>query len=295
MRPLRLALILASLVTASSLFAADGDGLRTRLAKLKPSEGWAETTPARVAVGNGLFELIDGGAELYQEFGFREAISWTLASPTKATIQVELYQMTDPAAAFGQLSLMQSGKYTRGELGQGSLRFSYYLALWSGPFFVSVTGSKDDAATQAEVDKLGAQLALDLPRTVGIPKWFALLPPNGLKEHKYFRGPIGLSNIQIGEVAQLFKPKQGLVGIYPGCKVLMLHLSNAADAAAQVEQASKAAAARPTITGIKSDAAGFTCTDGDRNQITVLVRDRDLYAFVYTDEAAYRAVIGQPN
>jgi hypothetical protein len=294
MRPLRFALILATLVTASSLCAADGDGLRVRFAKLKPSEGWTETAPPRVAIGNGLFELIDGGAELYQEFGFREAISWTLSSPTKTTIQVELYQMTDPAAAFGQLSLMQSGKYTRGELGQGSLRFSYYLTFWSGPFFVSVTGSQADAATQAEVDKIGNQLALDLPRTVGIPKWFALLPPTGLEERKYFRGPIGLSNIQLGEVAQLFTPKLGIVGIYPGCKVLMLHLASAADATAQVEQATKTAAARPTITGIKSDASGFTCMDGERNRISVLTRDRDLYAFVYTDDAAYRAVLGQP-
>lgn len=299
MHPLRLRSVLSvaticgllSLRTAG--IAAEGDSLRTLVAQLKPSTSWAASEPARVAIGDNLFDLIDGGAELYHEFGFKQAISWQLETPARASIQVELYEMTDAAAAYGEFSLMQSGKFTHGTVGQGSLRFGYYTAFWSGHYFASVTGAQADAPTQAEVDRLAGQLAALLPHDGALPGWFAHLPAQGLQERKYFRGKIGLANIPVGEVSELFDSREGLVATYPGCRLLLLHFPTAAEADAGLALSAKTAAGRPTLTALTTDAAGFSGTDGDGNRIVVRTRGGDLLAFVFTDEAAYRTLAGQ--
>ncbi|MBK8476921.1 MAG: hypothetical protein IPL39_11625 [Opitutaceae bacterium] len=290
---LALATLCAALATTPALRAADGDALLALLARLEPAAGWTAPEPARVAVGDGLFDLIDGGAELYHEFGFRQAASWQLETKARASIQVELYEMADAPAAYGEWSLMQSGKFTPGRLGQGSLRFGYYLAFWSGPYFASVTGAQADAATQAEVDRLGAQLAALLPPSGELPAWFTRLPAQDLQERKYFRGRIGLSNIPLGEITELFDSKEGLVATYPGCKLLLLHFASTDAAVAQLAASAILATARPTLTGVKADASVSPCTDTDGNHIVVRTRGEDLLAFVFTDEARFHAVAGQ--
>lgn len=290
---LSVAAVCATLTLGAPLPAADGDELRSLLARLEPAAGWTASEPARVAVGDGLFDLIDGGAELYHEFGFRQAASWQLETKTRASIQVELYEMADAAAAYGEWSLMQSGKFTPGQLGQGSLRFGYYLAFWSGSYFASVTGAQADAATQAEVDRLGAQLAALLPPTGQLPAWFARLPTQGMQERKHFRGRIGLSNIPLGEVTELFDSQEGLVATYPGCKLLLLHFASADAAVAQLTASAVLASARSSLAGLKADAGGYTCTDADGNHLVVRTRGEDLLAFLFTDEAAYLKVAGQ--
>ena len=287
---LAVAVLGAALALTAPLHAAEGDELRALIGKLQPSAGWTATEPVRVAVGDGLFELIDGGAELYHEFGFRQAASWSLATAAHASIQVELYEMRDATAAYGVLSLMQSGRFTHGELGQGSLRFGYYLAFWSGPYFACVTAAQADATTQAEVDRLGTQLAALLPHNGELPAWFTFLPAQNLQERKYFHGRIGLSNIPLGEVTELFDSHEGLVATYPGCRVLLLHFPTPDEAVAQLAASAVRATARPSLTGVKADTAGFTCADADGHQIAVRTHGADLLAFVFTDEAAYHSL-----
>ena len=290
MRRLATFLILATACLAASA-AEDPAAL---VAKLAPSAGWSAPEAPRVATHDTLFDLIDGGAELYHEYGFIRAVSWSLACPAGGSIQVELYEMAAAPAAYGVWSLMQTGKFTRGDLGQGSLRFSYYVAFWSGPYFASVTGAQADAATQSEVDRLAAQLATVLPRDGELPAWFTGLPAQNLQKRKYFRGRIGLSNIPLGEVTELFDSHEGLVATYPGCRLLLLHFRTPDEAVAQLAAAAIRATARPSLTGVEADAAGgFTCSDRDGQRIAVRTRGADLLAFVFTDEAAFRALADQ--
>ena len=234
-------------IACSSAFATDAP--ESIVAKLQPAAGWTAPEPARTAVGTGLFELIDGGAELYHEFGFKRAASWSLETAERSSIQVELYEMTDAAAAYGVWSLMQTGSYTRGTLGQGSLRFGYYVAFWSGSYFASVTGARSDAATQAEVDRLAAQLAALLPSDGKLPAWFEQLPSTGAREQKYFRGKIGLSNIVAGPAADLVDGSEGLFAEYPDRQVILYHFATEQEAARQLEAARNRTSSRPLTAG----------------------------------------------
>ena len=215
-RLLATALCTTLAIASGPAFATDAP--EAIVAKLQPAAGWTAPEPARVAVGTGLFELIDGGAELYHEFGFKRAAAWSLETAERSSIQIELYEMTDAAAAYGVWSMMQTGTYTRGTLGHGSLRFGYYVAFWSGAYFASVTGARPDTATQAEVDRLAAQLAALLPSDRWAPASLLriLLGVHPQDPHpKYFRGRIGLSNIATPALLELFAPSEGTVLEHP--------------------------------------------------------------------------------
>jgi hypothetical protein len=235
--PRTLATALCATLAIASCPAFAADAPESIVAKLQPAAGWTEPEPARVAVGTGLFELIDGGAELYHEFGFKRAASWSLETAERSSIQIELYEMTDAAAAYGVWSIMQTGTYTRGTLGQGSLRFGYYVTFWSGSYFASVTGARPDTATQAEVDRLAAQLAAQLPSDGTLPAWFDQLSSTGARERRYFRGKIGLSNIAAGPAADLVDGGEGLFAKYPDRQVLLFHFASEQEAARKLAEA----------------------------------------------------------
>jgi hypothetical protein len=270
----RLALLLLSVL---QLHAAEDPA--ALVAKLTPTAGWQAPEPARVAVGDDLFDLIDGGAELYHEYGFKRAVSWQLENAARSMIQVELYEMVDAPAAYGVWSLMQTGKYQRGTLGQGSVRFGYYVAFWSGPYFASVTGAQPDAATQAEVDRLANALAAQLPRDGALPTWFAHAPTAGLQSCKYFRGRIGLSNILVREAVGLIGPSEGIVADYEGGQLVVIPCPDRETARLRCAAALDRLKERPTTVRIQATSESFTIpAEGDEGTL-VCFDDRAIYVF----------------
>ena len=249
MSPFHSSRLLASALCAglalASTTAFPADAPESIIAKLQPAAGWTAPDSVRTATGTSLFELIDGGAELYHEFGFKRAAAWSLETAERASIQIELYEMTDAPAAFGVWSIMQTGQFTHGTLGQGSLRFGYYVAFWSGSYFASVTGARADATTQAEVDRLAAQLAALIPRDGILPGWFDGLPSAGMGTRKYFRGKIALSNIESSHGADLVDGSEGILAEYADRRVVILHFGSEQEAAQKLAEAQhKAQAAK---------------------------------------------------
>ena len=72
--------------------------------------GWEADGPPRVFIEKDLFNHIDGGAELFLEFGFAK-LRVQPYSGEKAELVGELYEMTGPAAALG-IYLMNAGRET---------------------------------------------------------------------------------------------------------------------------------------------------------------------------------------
>jgi len=56
-----------------------------------------------------LFDLIDGGASLFLEYGFVRAYAAEYGDSAQRFLSVELYEMSDPTAAFGVFSSLSAG------------------------------------------------------------------------------------------------------------------------------------------------------------------------------------------
>lgn len=118
---------------------------RTDLSGLLPSDkeldGWALLEAPRHAEGDGLFALINGGAELYLKLGFQRAVIADYANKSDQSVTLEIYEMDTPEAA-AKLYEKKAGK--EGEsifLGDTAVFNKYYLNFRQGKFLVTLTGS----------------------------------------------------------------------------------------------------------------------------------------------------------
>jgi len=113
--------------------------LRNLLPAPERIAGWRLADAPRVFQGEELFDLIDGGAMLYQEYGFTQALACRYAGPASASLQVEIYRMSSDASAYGIYSMMQSAKGAAVDIGQEARLFDDYIAIWKGSYYISVT------------------------------------------------------------------------------------------------------------------------------------------------------------
>ena len=60
-----------------------------------PLDGWALDGEPQVVVGDELFELINGGAELYHQLGFVQAAAAEYVDDSGCAISLEVFEMGD--------------------------------------------------------------------------------------------------------------------------------------------------------------------------------------------------------
>ena len=90
--------------------------------------------------GDDLYQMIDGGADIYHEYGFRQVLSAEYVDGRGKIIKLEMYEMESPAAAYGIYSFKvgEGGKALA--IGQEALLEDYYLNFWKGNLQVTLIG-----------------------------------------------------------------------------------------------------------------------------------------------------------
>jgi hypothetical protein len=117
---------LALALPATAEFPADGF-----------APGWQRSGPVETYAPAALFNVIDGGAELFLEFGFVDLRIQKYAG-AGAEIAVEAYRMQNPAAALG-IYLLKCGRETPvAGIDARNSGDRFQLALLKGNFFVFV-------------------------------------------------------------------------------------------------------------------------------------------------------------
>ncbi len=160
-----------------------------------PSElrNWKLSAAPEIYNPQNLYEYIDGGAELYLSFGFRELISSTYQSSHAAPIRVDIFDMNEPRNAFGVFA--HSRETIEQDFGQGSQYFAGLLLFWQDRYFVSILCSPETELSRNVVFELGHLIESVIADTGQIPALIHRLPPKGLERAsiKYFRHPVWLN------------------------------------------------------------------------------------------------------
>ena len=159
-------------------------------------EGWSPVGPPQEFKGDDLFVYIDGGAEIYLEYGFSRAVVQDYGDAGGRTVSLELFEMTDPAAAFGAYSFKTTGKGGTLDLGQGGQLEDYYLNFWKGDYLITITGFNDDQETVRGLLAVAKAADHTVPGEGRRPTIIDILPAEGLDSGSvlYFRGRLGLNN-----------------------------------------------------------------------------------------------------
>jgi len=154
--------------------------------------GWEADGPPRMFVEKDLFNHIDGGAELFLEFGFSKLLVQRYAGE-KAELVLELYEMTEPASALG-IYLMNAGRETPWpEIpARNSSEDAQVIAI-KGRYFLKVDNFEPGAALRPEMIALARTVLAQIP-DLALENPFSMLPDSGRVpgSERLIRGPVGL-------------------------------------------------------------------------------------------------------
>jgi hypothetical protein len=170
------------------------------------SPGWKQAGKTRLFKKADLFNHIDGGAELFLEFGFEDLLVQRYKQDRKE-ITLELYRMENPTAALG-IYLFKCGKET--PLPAIPARNSadpYQFTIVKGNYFLQVNNPDGGDDALAVMRSLAVQVLKELPP--GEPgQLLSLLPERDLLPGSVsiLRGPYALQKIFFfgeGDILQL--------------------------------------------------------------------------------------------
>ncbi len=142
-----------------------------------------------------LYGYIDGGAEIYREYGFVRVAVQDLQNAAEE-IQIEVYRMSDPQAAFGIFSISRHNCGSPVDLPGFICDTRYQLLVARGPFFMTFTNySGDSTARSASVKIAGTLLARVKGGDTEIPDFFRRARWKKLLGNLVFiKGPLGVQN-----------------------------------------------------------------------------------------------------
>ncbi len=111
---------------------------------------------SRTFNGTSLFGYIDGGAELYLEYGF-SVVSVTEITFKDGKYKTEIYKMNGQEEAFGIFSVSKYRCVNMPPLSKFTCQTKYQLQICKGPYYISIinrTGTKTDSIASVTIGKI---------------------------------------------------------------------------------------------------------------------------------------------
>lgn len=175
---------------------------------------WKIKDSVEIYNGENLFSYINGGADIYLEYGFDQVASCKYRNLTATEIQVEIYKMTSDTAAYGIFSLNSSGNGKPVVLGTKAYLYDYYLDLWKDSYFLRFTCNKKDSVFYDTLQMFASFVDNKILNNGSEPWLTNVFNVDNLEflNIKYITGIIGLGNVFNFGHGAIAGFKEGVVG-----------------------------------------------------------------------------------
>lgn len=186
---------------------------------------WRRDGPPQEYKGEDLFLYINGGAEIYREYGFSQVLVQDYVSQKKKSISLEIFEMNSDESAFGMYTFKASPDGRAVELGDGAQLADYYLNFWKGKFLVTLTGFDEEEETREGLLKIARAVEAKVNAKGKIPPLVFLLPEEGLVKTSiiFFKGHLGLFNSYQFFSHDVFRLREGVRANYrQGCSTFII-------------------------------------------------------------------------
>lgn len=226
-------LLVAALLLAgatSALGQSPGDSLLRLLPRPGDLHGWSTLEGPRIYNGEDLFQLIDGGAVLFLEYGYRRTVAVEYRDADDKSINLEIYEMQDPEGAYGIYSIRSGENGRAAEFGQESIVNSYFIMFWKSTYYITIGGSDTSAGCRRGLEMVAKAIDRNISTVGERPRILSLLPRRHLIKQSFVRGTLGLSSIYMPELKDLSRFTEGTLGKYPGYTLLLLSYGDSANA-----------------------------------------------------------------
>lgn len=191
--------------------------------------GWDQEDSVRVFAGEELFTLIDGGADIYFEYGFRQVAAAKYRNNLENSIKLEIFEMSDASAAYGMYSLNAGTHGKKVHIGNEGMLYDYHLMFWKNVFLVFLTGADTTDETKSGIMAMAASIDQRLGAPGEKPTLAACLPSDGLRSCAFIRGNLGLSSFYTFDTKNIFRMKEGIIGIYPAHQLYLFQYNSGSE------------------------------------------------------------------
>ena len=178
--------------------------------------GWRPSDEPQVVEGDDLYMLIDGGADIYHEYGFKRVVIQSYTSEEQRTINVEIYEMINPESSYGIYSFKVGNKGKKVEIGNDGFLESYYLNFWRGRYLATLIGFDTSEETVEGIIGIARAIDSKIGGQDSKPSLVHYLPTKDLRENgfRYLKGNLALFNSYSFDPADLFGLREGVIGAY---------------------------------------------------------------------------------
>ena len=181
-------------------------------------EGWTKHRTLQHYAGKDLYEYINGGAEIYHEYGFVQVIVQDYVNDMGKSVSVEIFEMVSPYSAYGMYTFKTDSKGKRILVGSEAQLADYYMNFWKGPFLVTLTGFDETEETRQGLLNIAEYISSKMSVGRDKPSIVSFLPEEDLVDQslKYFTGYLGLRNSHPFFSLNIAGFEQGIKGDYSG-------------------------------------------------------------------------------
>jgi len=260
-------------------------------------DGWTADDTPQSAGGEDLFLLIDGGAEIFREYGFEQAVFSSYGRKTEngdaISINLEIYEMESPAGAFGIYTFRTSERGERVPIGTCGRLEGYYLNFWKGRFCVSLIGLDPDPVTMAGVRTIAKAVAVRIGEEGARPRLAELLPAEGLGPNgiEYLRGNLALYGKYRFSSDNIFGLTEGATGTYADHTVFLFSYRDETESRKWFENSMDRLAASPDFSGFTRHGNGYSIKDGSGNCLRFEPCRSFIIAVLGTEETSKTAMV----
>jgi hypothetical protein len=192
-------------------------------------DGWAPSGGAEFVEGEDLYLLIDGGAEVYHEYGFTSAVFQSYGTDDGREVNLEIYEMESQEAAYGIFTLKTGTDGSPVEVGYEGWRESYYLNFWKGNYLITIINLDTDVDNWVGIERIARVVDSKLTIESRKPHIVSYLPTENLRTNgvTYLRGGLGLAGQYVFDAEDIFEVEEGVVGEYTDYSLFLFKYNDA--------------------------------------------------------------------
>jgi hypothetical protein len=192
-------------ITSYAILAQDqNSSIASFLPRPEELGKWHLVDSARTFVGEDLFTFIDGGADVYYEYGFKQVITAEYRDNHDLSIKLEIYEMANDAASSGMYSISASIQGEKTIIGNEGTISEYYLIFWKDRFLIFISSDDTTKATSTEMLSIAYSIDKKIPKLGEKPTLLEYLQKQGLLTSKYIKGFLGLSSVYLFDNKNIF-------------------------------------------------------------------------------------------
>jgi hypothetical protein len=189
--------------------------------------------------GDELFTYIDGGAEIFMEYGFKQVATTNYSDNNKNQLQVEIYEMKDSEAAYGAYTFYLNGEGKQFNAGTEGAFIDYFAVFWKGNFLIVISASEYKDILNPAFKEIASDIDSKISSTALEPSIISNFKKSGLANGyiKYLKGNVGLSNVYRFVPGNSFRFNEGISFSVAETKVVVMKYESEETAALRLSEA----------------------------------------------------------